>query len=763
MKKLLFGLVISCLSIGTIAAQTGTASVSDNYINESIAIARFKVLVEKILKAKELDMRMDGEGNAIVKDSAKAHQLIQAVIAEMNKQRQVSGQQTNIPLPDGSTTITGGGAQQPPVDTKTEYKGGPSLQQLNGLVNSGAVEKEMNDLLAIIYADDASDLKDVENYTQQFSNLTQILTATNQYFTQRSSVNELQGGSLMSPAGLGSLESEIIYGITDFAISRAKEEILEAHLKYLYQEMNEDAILKQLIPHTLGKMEAFINDNSISMAKYGGLWKAAFQEDLRNMPVVMQKEWLVDTILTRLKIADDVKFQLAPVISGGDRIVYNLYLKKNLIQILSDMAGDYVDPKQDANLPVFKRVVLMSDIVTDALGYMSSDGYKMASLQSLEKMTPDAWDIFFKLVYLRNKEAIYNVMGEHALKLIDLKEESVRNQLILAVNKSLNLLSSYNTILPKDIKEVTPEDVARVYDLQLQVVDNGIDYLKIFGKEDSKLAAIIAQYEKNVQPILFNLAEIGEGLTTQQYGKVLDGSLNTINRAHQIYCASLDGATCDKTAYNNLIKYLTKYGSFMVNVIDAKDSDDVEEALDEIVPKGLYKLKFSKEFTITASLYPGAFYGAEGLKKYAVQNGALNKSSSTVNWASSLSFYLPIGVDFNWGFSVSKTKNMSLGLYLQAFDLGAVMNYRLNADSTESNNPEVSFQQLISPGASLIVHLPNSPIVVGGGVNYTPSLRSITDNNITYEANALRYGVFLAVDVTVIPLFISKADLKLSR
>lgn len=763
MKKLIAGFLLACSTIVTASAQTGT--VSDNYINESIAIARFKVLVEKILNRQELDMHLDSEGNAVIDDSAKSHKLIQAVIAEMNKQRQATATTGGVPMPHvPSPPVAGGGSQQPnanPTPT-TVPNSGQSLQQMNALVNSGAVEKEINDLLAIIYADDVSDLKDVKNYTQQFNNLSQILTATNQYFNQKGSMQELQAGALISTAGLGGLESEIIYGITDFAISRAKEEILEAHLKYLYEEMSSDAILQQLIPHTLGKMDAFIQDNSISMAKYGGLWKAAFQEDLRNMPVVLQKEWLVDSLLTKLKVDDEVKFQLAPVISGGDRIVYNLYLKKNLIQILADMAGDYVDADKNADLPVFKRVVLMSDIVTDALGYMSDNGYQMASLQSIERMTPDAWDIFFKLLYLRNKQAIHNVVGDHALKLIDIEDGSIRNQLILAVNKSLNLLNSYNTILPKDAKEATLEDIARVYDLQLQVVDNGIDYLKIFAKEDAKLDAIVANYEKDVEPLLFNLAEIGEGLTTQQYGKVLDGTLNTINKAHQLYCASA-GGDCNEAAYNNLIKYLTKYGSFMVNVIDAKGSDDVEEALDEIVPKGLYKLKFSKPFTVTASLYPGGFYGTEGLKKYTVQNGALNKSSSTIDWASSLSFYLPIGVDFNWGFSVSKKKNMSLGLYLQAFDLGAVMNYRLNADSTESSNPEVSFQQLISPGASLMLHLPNSPIVIGGGVNYTPSLRSITSNNVTYEANAIRYGVFIAVDVTVIPLFISKGDLKLSR
>jgi hypothetical protein len=186
----------------------------------------------------------------------------------------------------------------------------------------------------------------------------------------------------------------------------------------------------------------------------------------------------------------------------------------------------------------------------------------------------------------------------------------------------------------------------------------------------------------------------------------------------------------------------------MVNILAAKTSDDLSSALEELVPRDQYKRKNTSPWSISLSAYPGLFYGWEKIIIYRAANGRPNLATGTPKWGTSASVYLPIGLDLTKGFGKS-----CIGLFLQAIDLGAVLNYRLtNNDSTVLSNPNITWQQLISPGASFFWQFRNTPIVGGFGFNYTPALRKIDQKDVTYNANALRIGIFLAVDVTAIHL-----------
>ncbi len=735
------------LAVAVLATPAQAQKTSDNYITEALAIARLAKINKKV-------------------DTAQLLSDFKTYMQAKQKQQQKSflkGLNSTNPRVDG-------GEDEIDDDEDVADDSGDVASELVGLKavdfkNSELYEKARAELRMMMQLIESKNAEQLDRAISNFPDRLETIDHWDDMFSQGGYGAYGDEQSVFRTAGLAGLESEIIYGITDFAISRAKEEILEAHLNYIYDEMSKDSILMELLPHTLAKMKDFVDDNSISLARYGGLWRAAFQEDLRNLPIAMQSETLVKDILTKINVDPIAEKQLTPIIAGGDRLIYNLYLKKHLVQILADMAYDYERSSDMGSLPVFKRLILMANVTTNAFGHMTDKGYSLATLSKMREMRATSWDVFLKLVYLRNRSALEKALGEKcAAKFVDGDDSSLRNELIHAFSESLTLLHNYEEVIP-EIKKgngVTVEDISRLYDLQLEVVDNGIEYLKIFSKiSDSSviisIAKIIDDYDDMVKPMMDDLSEIGEGLSAYKYGKVLDGTLNLLNKAHQIACRHSDD-NCSNDNYDRVVKYLTKYGSFMVNVLDAKNSDDVKSALDEIIPRGLYKMKFAKKLTITASMYPGGFVGSEQLTRYQIQNKVLNTSNSSSSSATSMSFYLPIGIDFNYGFDMGgkKRKSSAVSLYLQAFDLGAVMNYRLNADSTESSNPQISFQQLISPGASILWHWPNSPLVIGFGGNYTPALRRIEDNNVIYEANALRYGGFIAVDVTAIPIFLNR-------
>jgi hypothetical protein len=74
-----------------------------------------------------------------------------------------------------------------------------------------------------------------------------------------------------------------------------------------------------------------------------------------------------------------------------------------------------------------------------------------------------------------------------------------------------------------------------------------------------------------------------------------------------------------------------------------------------------------------------------------------------------------------------------------------------------SITPEVNFAQVVSPGVYLHVSAGNSPFVFGAGVSFAPALRDYTLGSDasakTEPLDTLRLGVFIAVDVTILPLW----------
>ena len=214
---------------------------------------------------------------------------------------------------------------------------------------------------------------------------------------------------------------------------------------------------------------------------------------------------------------------------------------------------------------------------------------------------------------------------------------------------------------------------------------------------------------------------------------------------------------------NTTIKYLQVYGSFMLNILSAKSDTAVEAALDELLPQDAYKLKNAPAFTVALSAFPGLWLGGESVQVYRTDatGNPLTTQPKINKTAFAPGVYLPIGIDLNIGNKAKKStldqpRYNSWGLLFQVLDLGAVLSYRLNGDQSISTSPNISFKQVLSPGLGFTHHFTNSPLVFGGGVNYAPELRQVTQAGTSYSANSLRYGLFLTVDVTFFNLTANK-------
>jgi hypothetical protein len=195
-----------------------------------------------------------------------------------------------------------------------------------------------------------------------------------------------------------------------------------------------------------------------------------------------------------------------------------------------------------------------------------------------------------------------------------------------------------------------------------------------------------------------------------------------------------------------LKKALLIYGSFMAEIVAAEDANAVKSALGTAaVPPGSSSVKRTSDFNISFNSYFGGGFYQETLQT--------DELTDEVRRSGSIGLSVPVGFTLTRG--GIGLKNWSFSAFVPILDLGVVTAYRIDADNAgiSNNLPELSFSNLIAPGAYFIVNLPRSPFSLAAGVQFGPQLRKITVNGAETTASAWRYGLTGTIDVPIFNLF----------
>lgn len=776
-RLVLLFVITNFLFCGSLQAQSPSLAIQNAY-----DIATFRELVAQKFPdfqprfiIKKLSFEMTREDSLLREDSvvqywladtAILHQLTEMILAKGNEESlDVIPSNHSGTNPPGSpdTPSRPGGLPQP-----RSGKGG--LQSLNrkDFFFAPYYRKAAADLreqigqelvnIFLITDGSSSQIGYSVQIRQKFEILPEAIAAL-QDETRNYTYIEPHGAEALIGGGFAINEAAIIYGITDWAIRRAKEEMLESVLSRIYDKLQGDEITRTLLANTLKTFERFKEDNSVGLAKYGSLWKASFQEDFRQIPVHLQDEQFVQTIVSRVAPGWAGACEAVSFISGGTSFVYGIYQKKHPVAILEEMATRYLTGATTSGdpLPVFKRTVLLTHVLSTMLGQLKDEVYKCTDVSELKRMDLSRWTYFLRYIYLANRDELRLAMGTTAINFISETQRGPGSTFFNLLTSTITSYQSMQKILSTRVtnnlstvpdKVLSSEELSNVIALSTAIVQNALPYLA--GRVPATVRASLQFIADNWTPIVHSIEQIGEGISTKEYGMALDGTLQLLTYA-DIEFRRVSGTASTNTLRTSILTTFTRYGSFMVNVLSATSSDAVENALDELIPRGQYRLKSAHDRSISLSLYPGFFGGWEIVKEYDIIGG-VPQNTTHRSTKRNFSFFLPIGIDLN-----QRCGSGSFSLLLQALDLGAVLNYRLVGEgSDQESDPKIGFQQLLSPGVSLLFRFPNSPFVIGSGFNYTPELRKIKTDALTYSTGAFRYGFYAAVDVTAFHLTLSK-------
>ena len=674
--------------------------------------------------------------------------------------------------------------------------------------------------------------------------------ASFQYLSEALNIMESVGSAALPTSGalsslVGVSQAEILQGISNWALKRAQEELMQAFLREWLEKITTDSLLVAMFPNTINVLSSADISTIITD---GATWKATFQQDLNEMPE--QARDIVEIALNKMGNPLDpvIRLELLSALSAGSTIYREINNGKKVDEILLVLASEaFEDTKRTAIID--RGLVGIGSFIT---ALEIEDSYGNPALlrpDAILNMTEAQLLCYWDITYLRQRRQFK--------KAFNLKDQNAECSFYKDVRANISLFKKYITQVSSNfnaiqamVKEISTsngmsgEQLRSYMNVSFDVVESSVEIIDSLSPSHSPLAAVKGFKTKYYDGLAY-LPPMYDGVKSKDYGKVVLNAINMLiwirslvkydeNEAYDYLADITSLEDFDKNLtgnqvgeilarrsssieadypesvkiFNKKLKVLNKnlttsksytsaeikseikrafqitddekkqiiselslsldnstaavnrYGKLMTNIILAEDSEDISNALEAAAMKtGGYLVRHNSSWSASVTFYPGVAAGREVLKGLTFED-----ESGKIEKHGYIGVTLPIGIELSKG---TNWKGIgAIGLFVQALDLGALLNYSINTPSPDSsmsiaNNPEIGFEQVLSPGVYLTLHLANSPITLGGGISYSPDLRNVTVEGVELRPNALHCGVFLAVDLNVFPIWASKKKYQL--
>lgn len=572
-------------------------------------------------------------------------------------------------------------------------------------------------------------------------------------------VNGETQGTSAATSTLG-LQGQVLYAITDFAIKRAQQELLDAlvteWLDQLEQNPNTTAGLKLsgLFPTTYG----LLKDPKAPLPLSDGVaWKGAIESDLRRVPTSLYEQ-LADAqvFANALGGATDLKRRDARLA---------LFLGGRIAQSRDVIAGLNAAALQ-ANLlsgtspSKFSKTLVITAVLLNGLTYIDPDDkkVKLETVGKLLGLSTDERKAFLRLC-VANSDGLLTENFKDVRSLFADTNEGRVNALINLAAQTLSVVRDFKTkadmansnssIGSNAAPAANSAAVAAgLIESGLQIIKTANDWMTLpslnwnWVEESAKETVSAGPDVSSTIKLLEPMIQISRGVELQQYGEVVAGTVSLLD-----LLAERSNDACESKKIEAAASFIKHYSGFLADVLLAKDKEAVQTAIERAAePISSYKAKYSNDWTFSLSLQPGLTGGIEKLGKTGLGVGMV------------VAPYLPIGFSLTHSFG----KYSNWGLNLQAFDLGAVLSYRLSKTSQDDGThaeelPDIRFEQLFSPGLFLNYHIRKTPIVVLGGYAYTAKLRGVTGSGLDERASSHRVSLGIAVDIPVFYFYHGKS------
>ncbi len=454
---------------------------------------------------------------------------------------------------------------------------------------------------------------------------------------------DLQGeGTVSGVAGalLGVTEAEILLGITEWAISRAEEELMQAFLRDWLETINNDPILKQAFPNLLNMLST---SDLTAIYTDGVTWKATFKEDFDALPDNLSG--IARSILERHTNMNINEEKAAEIIASIEVLtpVFQGVIKNTPPDQIIRLQGEtsFLKYKAKDKAPVVHRSMVGLDLLLKMVQKKEADGalsyiHPNEIIALTEEELRELWELFF----CENKEQLefaFHVdhgklpeFGMHAFsQLSNLKIELGK------LSENLLALSNFKeSVQQRQDPKLSAEELHTYSVLVLDLVETGLDFLENFvvSVNDEKIGNISEQlkrYKKMYSDGFSHIAALHSGIKTQEYGKVALQSVNLLlwiknNFDKEINSTKDINELLKIKELENLVK--TDYEKKDINALIQEIKQFIAKNFDAYPEtKKVLRLKV-KEIRKQLNALPATVISSEDIKKKITQNFTLSET-----------------------------------------------------------------------------------------------------------------------------------------
>ncbi len=288
---------------------------------------------------------------------------------------------------------------------------------------------------------------------------------------------------------------------------------------------------------------------------------------------------------------------------------------------------------------------------------------------------------------------------------------------ITKLSDTISSLKSYEEPVPEELKD-------SYFDKSVDFLQYALDPSNIysdghFDDSEIKLFIEIIKKYKSLEQNINNNQNLAALMNTYYiYGDLC--------RTHPTFGLIYQGFS------GNFLKGI----SIIADLLSAQSDEEIARiASDYIFSNTDANAKKESNYSVLLNSYAGFYYGK--------QSDRVNN-----NWTRNNGFMAPIGLELSKGFKGFG----NLSLFVPVFDLGAVIDFKVSNDSTETTTA-LEINNIISPGLYLTYGLPKIPVSIGGGFQFSPQLSKITVDGKVIEPRKLRWNIFLAFDLPLLKIF----------
>lgn len=488
--------------------------------------------------------------------------------------------------------------------------------------------------------------------------------------------------------------------------------------------------------------------NSIEFKNFGNTVKTAniISQSLRSTPEDTVNAWVNPKDINAL-INNGIAFQ---IYMG---LIYH-QLKTEKITFYSTKEGKAIDLNEFLNnkketILMFQNYVsefiLLTEKVDRQIGYIKNkekEKHTNKDYYEYIKTSIDVIEYGFKITTLLNEDIDFENYLLIANNSTDLYKNVYEENYPAALSNAVSIISTTCEILNYNMNK---QEFRTLITSDLQSV-SAISEIKNYDSKDFANKINKSDFNWNDKSRLINkeiekLKELKNQINIKEDDKILIE--NAIKRTSLVL---------KTTALQNTVSNIRKYGLFMANIVEAETPEAVQSAIESaVLPVGSSSLKKHSAFNVSVQSYLGASFNT-------------NASDNYINaWNGKFGITAPIGISFSNGWN----NRGSLGLFISLIDLGAIVDYEYNTDTSFStsvssssldtttvatvnskNDYKVELGQIFSPGFYITYGFPiDIPIALSFGAQYGPGLIKINSNDTKLTDPDWKFVLTLTVDI----------------